>query len=82
MVDEDIYESIDDLVADTPHADMTLEDLGSEVEMTITTQTLTAMETMVDDGVLDYASILDGDVTVSIEFEPDGSTTMEITQIF
>lgn len=80
IVDDEIYDSIDDMVDDTPHAEMTTEDLAYELETTITTQTLTALETMVDDGLLDYASMLDGEVTVTIEFNNDGTTTAVITQ--
>ena len=72
IVDEDVYEMIDSLVADTPHADMTLEDL--------TTPTITGMENMIDDGLLDYAAMLEGSVEVRINFGEDGSASMTITQ--
>jgi hypothetical protein len=35
---------------------------------------------MIDDGLLDYASMLDGDVGVDIDFNSNGSVTMTITQ--
>ena len=81
MVDDEVYAMIDSLLMDTPHADMTLEDLGSGMtELTITTPTVTTMENMVDDGLLDYASMLDGDVEVGITFNDDGDVTMTVTQ--
>jgi hypothetical protein len=80
VVDEDVYAMIDSLVADTPHAEMTIDDLAYRMETTITVSDVRRMERMIDDGLLDYASMLDDEITVSIEFNPDGSTTMVITQ--
>ena len=81
IVDDEVYEMIDSLVADTPHADMTLEDLGTGMtETTLTTRTITAMENMIDDGLLDYAAMLDGQVEVRINFGDDGSASMTVTQ--
>jgi hypothetical protein len=69
IVDEDIYEMIDALVADTPHGEMTLDDLGSGMtEITIGQVTLVSVERMIEDDLLIYASMLDGDVTVQIAF--------------
>jgi hypothetical protein len=79
MVDEDVYEMIDDLVSDV-HAEMTIDDLAYQTMMTIDTQSVRSMENMIDDGLLDYASMLDGEVAVEIEFNPDGSATMVISQ--
>lgn len=81
IVDEEIYEMIDSLVANTPHAEMTLDDLGTGMtEVSMTTNTITAMENMIDDGLLDYAAMLDGSVEVRINFSDDGGTSMTITQ--
>jgi len=81
IVDEEIYALIDSMVADTPHADLTFADMGGGMtEITLTTRTLTSLETMIDDGLLDYASMLDGDVAIGIDFESNGSVTMTITQ--
>ena len=81
MVDDEVYAMIDSLLMDTPHADMTLDDLGSGMtEMTITAPTVTSMENMIDDGLLDYASMLDGEVEVGITFNDDGDVTMTVTQ--
>ena len=80
MVDEDVYAMIDSLVADTPHAEMTVDDIGTMTTTTITTQTVTETENMVDDGLLDYAASLDGTTSVTISFDTDGTTTT-ITQI-
>ena len=80
IVDEDVYAMIDELIADTPHADMTLEDLGGMTEITVTAPTMRSLENMIDDGLLDYASMLDGDVKVTIEFGTDNTVVMTIMQ--
>jgi hypothetical protein len=82
IADDEVYEMIDSLLADTPHADMTLEDLGAGMTMiTISTQTVTQIENMIDDGLLDYASLLDGQTSVNISFSTDGTTITTITQM-
>lgn len=82
IVDSDVYDLIDDLVADTPHADMTIEipDSGT-VTLTISTMTVTETENLIDKGLLDYASMLSGDANLNIDFNLDGSTTTIITQV-
>ncbi len=82
IVDEEIYEMIDVMVADTPHGELTLDDLGGGMtEMTITTRTVNSMETMLDDGLLTYISMLDGEVSLTIDFDPSGSVEMTISQM-
>ncbi|MCO6412763.1 MAG: hypothetical protein J5I92_08470 [Thiogranum sp.] len=81
IVDEEIYAMIDSMVADTPHADLVFADMGGGMtEITLTTRTLTELENMIDDGLLDYASMLDGDVGIDIAFESNGSVTLSIQQ--
>ena len=81
IVDEEIYAMIDSMVADTPHADLVFADMGGGMtEITLTTRTPTSLENMIDDGLLDYTSMLDGDVDVGIDFNDNGSVTMTITQ--
>ena len=81
IVDEEIYVMIDSMVADTPHADLVFADMGGGMtEITVTTRTLTSLENMIDDGLLEYASMLDGDVDVGIDFDNNGSVTMTISQ--
>lgn len=82
IVDPEVYAMIDSLVADTPHADLVLEDMGTNrVDMTITANSLRTLESMIDDGLLDYALTLDGDVSVSINANGDGSVTMTVSQL-
>lgn len=77
IVDEDIYAMIDDLVSTTPHGEMTLDDLGSGMtEIVIDQVTMVSVERMIEDDLLIYASMLDGDVTVQITF--DGPRNVEI----
>jgi hypothetical protein len=82
IVDEEIYAMIDAMVADTPHADMTLDDLGGGMtEMTITTRTVRSLESMITGGLLTYLSMLDGDVQVDITFGDRGEAEMVVTQV-
>lgn len=85
IIDEEIYDMIDAMVADTPHAtwEGPIDMGGGMTEMTIETSTLVGVERMVDDGLLTYASMLDGEVEVVIEFDGDNSqrVVMTITQI-
>ena len=82
IVDEDVYEMIDAMVADTPNADLNFEEMPSGgMETTITTQTVQSLENMLDDGLLTTISMLDGDVSVTIEFEDDRGAILIITQI-
>lgn len=66
MVDEEIYAMIDALVADTPHAEMFFDDdMGTT---TIETDSVSAAEELIDDGLLATLSLLDDEVTVTITF--------------
>jgi hypothetical protein len=81
IVDDEVYEMIDSLVMDTPHADLVFEDMGTgTTEITLTTRTVSSLENMIDDGLLDLASMLDGDVEVTIGFEEDGDVALTISQ--
>ncbi|MBU0681879.1 MAG: hypothetical protein KKD73_10715 [Proteobacteria bacterium] len=66
IVDPEIYAMIDAMVADTPHADLVFDDdMGSTI---ITTDSVSAAEDLIDDGLLATLSLLDDDVTVTITF--------------
>lgn len=81
IVDPDIYAMIDSLVADTPHADLEFSDMGmGSTEIDITANSIRTLETMIDDGLIDYALTLDGSVSVSIGANRDGSVTLSISQ--
>ena len=82
IVDEEIYEMIDSMVADTPHADLTFDEMGGGMtETTITTDSSSALETLiVQDDLLEYVELLDGVVDVSISFNGDRSVTMTVNQ--
>ena len=81
MVDAETYEMIDNLVADTPHAEMTVEDFGNDMTtMTLTTSSVSSLENLLDDGVLIYLQTLEGEVDVNISFNEDGSATMTAIQ--
>lgn len=81
IVDEEIYVMIDELVADTPHGLMDLQDLGQGMtEIEITNLSVNYIERIIDDGLLTYASMLDGDVTVQITFGDPRDVQMIILQ--
>ncbi|MFH1216104.1 MAG: hypothetical protein V1706_06360 [Pseudomonadota bacterium] len=93
-VDEEIYAMIDEMVSETPHADMVFDgDMGSMDpqggvtseetidEVTITTRRVRDIENMMDDGLLSYVSQLDGDVSLTLDFNADRSVTMTIMQV-
>ena len=70
MVDEDVYNMIDELVEDTPHADMTLEELGRGMtELTITTETYSALMNLLNDGLLELVVMLDGKTTITYDVD-------------
>lgn len=82
IVDDDIYASIDEMVADTPHATMELTDMGGDTtEITVSTGTVRSLENMIDDGLLDLAAMLDGEVTMLIELDDQAGATATITQV-
>jgi len=79
IVDPEIYAMIDALVADTPHAELDFTDMGmgmTEIEV----RGLRVLETMIDDGLIDYALTLDGEVSVSIRANADGGVALTISQ--
>ena len=82
IVDGEIYAMIDEMVADTPHAELDFDDSQMGIVVTtITTRTARSLESMMSDGLLTDISMLDGDVTVSIEFDDRGGATLTVTQI-
>ena len=69
IVDPDIYAMIDALVADTPHADLVFDDDGmGQITTTITAESVGTADLLLMDGLLDDAAMLDGTVTMTIEF--------------
>lgn len=81
IVDEDVYEMIDSMVADTPHADLAFDDMGDVTETTITSSSIVTLDSLLEDGLVSYVGMLDGDVSVSIDFNADGSVSTTITQV-
>ena len=81
MVDAEIYIMISENVADTPHAELVFDETmgdGNDVS-TIYIPTVTDAERMLRDGLLTNLSLLDGEVTLSIEFYPDSNEIFENT---
>ena len=80
-VDEDVYEMISTAVAETPHADMTFDsiDYGSS-EMTITARGVEDLNNLVDDGLMNYVSLLEGNVNVSVNFQRGNNVTVRVSQ--
>lgn len=68
IVDAVIYAMIDEMVSDTPHATMEFdEDMGTT---TITADSVSAAENLINDGLIATLSLLDEDVTVTITYGP------------
>lgn len=81
IIDEEVYAMIDELVADTPHATLDFTDMGSDTtEITVSTRSVRDVENMIDDGLLEYAAMLDGETTLVIGFDERGGATVLITQ--
>ncbi len=81
ILDEEIYAMIDDMVADTPHALLDVSDMGGDsTEITVSTRSVRDVENLIDDGLLEYAAMLDGEVSLVIEFDDRGGATVSITQ--
>ncbi len=82
IVDDDVYDMIDELVSATPHASIVLPDMGGVMlETVITTRTLQSVENMIDDGLLTYAAMLDGDVEVIITYGEGSQIYLTINQV-
>ena len=83
IVDEEIYEQIDLLLSETPHATLTFDEMGGGmIEMTITADSLREFENMItNDDLLEYIELLDGVVNVSLNFNDDGSVSMTVNQV-
>jgi hypothetical protein len=81
IVDEEIYAMIDEMVADTPHADLIFEDLGAGMTaITVETRTPVEMERLIEDGLLTYSGMLDGTVRIEIDFAQNRSVVLTIYQ--
>lgn len=80
IVDEEIYEMIDSMVADTPHGDMVFDTMGSTTMIEITGR-ITDMQQLVDADLLSYLALLDGDVSLNITFTSPRALTMTIEQV-
>ncbi|MBU0961258.1 MAG: hypothetical protein KKD01_12275 [Proteobacteria bacterium] len=74
IVDPEIYAMIDEMVSDTPHADLVFDDdMGTS---TFITDSVSAAEDLIDDGLLAALSLLDvEDVTATITFGDDVDAT-------
>jgi hypothetical protein len=83
IVDEDIYAMIDSMVADTPHATMTFDEMGAGMtETSVTADSLEEFEVLIEEqDLLEYVELLDGVVDVSIRFNIDSSVTMTVNQV-
>ena len=81
ILDADIYEQIETMVADTPHATMTFEETRGMMQTSVTADSLDEFETLIDDEyLLEYVERLDGTVQVSMNFNDDSSVSLTINQ--
>ncbi|SHO43783.1 hypothetical protein [Desulfopila aestuarii] len=70
-INEEIFLRVDEMIADTPHAEMVFDDMGggnsSSAELVIITDDMTTLSNLIDDGLFNYVDQLVGVVTVTIE---------------
>lgn len=79
IVDEDIYAMIDELVADTPHATLDLDNVGTGMTVvTVTTDDVDALSDFLDDGGLGYIEELSGSTYTDITINDDGSAVLTV----
>jgi hypothetical protein len=82
IVDEEIYAMIDEMVSDTPHATMVFDDdMGGGMTQTDISAQIKELEDIIADGLLRYTALLDGDVTLSIDFTTGKALSMTIIQV-
>ena len=82
MVDEEVYAMINTVVSDTPHVFLTFDEVPGMTVTTITAEAIKFLEDMIDDGLMDYFPMLDGEVTVTIDYNTDSRTAvMTVTQL-
>ena len=83
IIDAEVWEMIDTMIAETPHADWTPpEDMGGGVIQTaLSTRTIRPFESMIDDGLLTYLAMLDGDVLISMTFNRRGGVELVVSQV-
>ena len=80
ILDAEIYEAIDDMVSDTPHADLFIEEDEETITTTVTTDFTSTADSLIQQGMIEAVSQLDGDVTMVIEF--DTETEVEDSLIY
>jgi hypothetical protein len=78
IVDAEIFEFIDDMVSDTPHATLDFDSMGN---MVITTEFVSTAEALIQEGLLSHASLLEGDVTITMEFPSDTEASVFSKQL-
>jgi len=80
LPDDEIYERIGTLVSSAYRADMDSQRMQDGAIMTtVNVSCVRRLEDLIVDGLLDYASMLDGSVGITIEFN-EGGVSLIITQ--
>ena len=80
LSDEQVYQMIDSLVSGAPQAEMDSQQMPEGgVMTTVNVSCARRMEDLISGGLIDYASMLDGSVGITIEFN-DGGVSLIITQ--
>lgn len=81
ILDEDLYAMIEAAVADTPHAELDFNTIGGRTEILIEAGNLRAFENLVDAQLMTFVGMLDGQVSMAIEFDESQLIYMTIIQI-
>lgn len=81
ILDEELYDMIDAAVANTPHAELDFTSIGGRTEITIEAGNLMALENLVDTELISMVGMLDGQVTMDIEFTETRTIYVTIVQL-
>lgn len=81
ILDEELYDMIKIAVANTPHAELDFTSIGGRTEITIEAGNLMALENLVDTELISMVGMLDGQVTMDIEFTETRVIYVTIVQL-
>jgi hypothetical protein len=83
IIDEELWNMIDEMVADTPHATIDLDGMGSDGvdRLGFSVNQVPRVENLVEDGLLELIGYLDGEVSLTIDFLDHNQIYLEIAQI-
>jgi hypothetical protein len=81
MVDEEIYDMIDDIVSGTPHGDFDINEIGDGMMQIDIMSRVQELDELVAADMFDYVNMLDGEVVMTIAFIDGMRLEITILQI-